>query len=96
MNRKTRKAIKGSIWKWRRIVWHIGMDNGTLNCPLCRMFYNVGYCEKCPVSIEVRKSACANTPYTDYKFEVLHGSKKDQHKCAKEELKFLKSLLKEK
>lgn len=38
MDKKTVKAIRGSIKKWEDIEKGTGMDFGVGNCPLCHLF----------------------------------------------------------
>lgn len=78
MNKTTLKALKGSIAKWQKIVDGTGIDEGTKNCPLCKMFLHRemiddrGYivddmCGGCPVAIATDYSAiCFGSPYGDY------------------------------
>jgi len=41
------EALKGSIRKWESIVAGIGIDAGTHNCDLCKMF-RIDDCRYCP------------------------------------------------
>lgn len=100
MNAKTLTALKGSIDKWQKIVDGTGVDDGALNCPLCRLFDDT--CEKCPVAIKSGKSNCDNTPYPkwrDHQKSIHYASDDWTVKCcwcrqfAEEELEFLKGLL---
>jgi hypothetical protein len=104
MTKKVLNALKGSIKKWEKIVAGKGVDEGSSNCPLCRL-YGDWECKGCPVFEKTNKKDCENTPY--YKW-MLHQSKmhdawllvetleiqcKICERFAKQELEFLKSLL---
>ena len=92
MKKKTLKALKGSIKKWEKIVAGTGTDEGLDNCPLCKVFYADFTCQDCPVYKKTGQILCAGSPYTEYaKWEMVDDAK--AMKYAKEELKFLRSLL---
>jgi hypothetical protein len=100
MNKQTLKALKGSIKKWQSIVNKTGVDRGTNNCPLCKLFYNyeyiVDHCLGCPVRNRTGEQYCTNTPYVKFS-DLDDGSgianTPEKLAAAVEELKFLKSLL---
>jgi hypothetical protein len=106
MDEKTRKALEGSIAKWQAIVDGTGKDNGTDNCPLCRMFHSdFNYCEGaeectgCPVAEEVQDSNCVGTPYYAWTKANSFADDKpwsavtdEQKQAAQKELDFLISL----
>lgn len=100
MEKHVRKALKGSIRKWKRIVKGVETDAGGENCPLC---IEIG-CSDCPVAIHANNTHCRGTPYEAW----VHGSYRlstntqggyDFNKntkalrLAQAELDFLKSLL---
>lgn len=99
MDRKTLKALKGSIKKWEKIVAKKGNDDGAANCPLCGLYPMS--CEGCPIDKKTT-NGCNFTPYekwNDHQIEI-HGERlpftiqcKICERHAKAELKFLKSLL---
>ena len=106
MNKKTLKALKGSIKKWEKIVDGTGRDNGGDNCPLCLLFImnmdNDKDCPDCPIGIKTGENFCEKTPYLAW-LNHTRG-KHDQSssievkcptckKLAIKELDFLKSLL---
>ena len=63
MNRKTRKALLESIFiKWENILSCKGDENGSDDCPLCKMFLKKS-CEGCPISTKTGLVYCENTPY---------------------------------
>jgi len=104
LDKATLKALKDSIKKWEKIVAGEGEDKGTINCPLCWLYYgsDSGTCVGCPVMRKTGLADCKGTPYTNW---VRHHM--EQHldmfscvvyceeckKLAKRELEFLKSLL---
>jgi hypothetical protein len=67
MKKKTLKALEGSIKKWKKISAGKGLDLGTINCPLCQIFYrrkgDFAHCEGCPVKKKTGKTCCYGTPY---------------------------------
>ena len=75
MDERTLEALKGSIRKWEMIVQGTGIDKGTANCPLCRLFFEAG-CKGCPVEKRMGISGCVDSPYDDW----------DVHQCWHEEL----------
>lgn len=106
MTKKTLKALKGSIVKWKKIVAGKGLDLLTYNCPLCKLFYSNKHCSACPVVDEVGAHWCEKTPHTawvDHRYD-FHPDKKtlrvfkgcpDCKRLAQAELDFLISLLPE-
>jgi hypothetical protein len=62
MNRKTLKALKGSIQKWHDISYHGAVDHGDDDCPLC-MEFNRPPCIGCPVMWFTGIEGCLGTPY---------------------------------
>lgn len=98
MNKKTLKALKGSIKKWEKIEARTEEDKGVSNCPLCRVFFSYN-CHNCPVKNRTGFASCKNTPYDKWELHqhVNHYSKrvvcKWCKKYAKDEVEFLKSLL---
>lgn len=66
MNKKTIKAIEGSVAKWDCIAQGIGTNQAVDDCPLCKLFINTG-CNKypvCPVVLAIQGvGGCAGTPY---------------------------------
>lgn len=103
MDKKTAEALEGSIEKWRHIVEEGGEDNGTGNCPLCKLFlsdYSDTSCEDCPVGKTVGTHVSCSPQYMAW-----HRHQRDEHygtpntihcpeceKFARTELEFLKSL----
>ena len=97
MNRKTLKALKGSIEKWEDIVAGTGHDDGAENCPLCQLFIR-NECVGCPVFEKTRMRECQGTPYQRWVrylgfAPTWTAGTLRQKAAAKAELKFLKSLL---
>lgn len=61
------RALKGSIRKWDQIAEGLDEDRGTVNCPLCAIFYDrVPTCEGCPVSTHTGRSYCEGSPYDEW------------------------------
>ena len=70
MNKRTLKALRGSIRKWEHIATGHETDKGSTNCPLCQEFmYRNRTCHGCPVSERTSKASCSDTPYD--KFQVI-------------------------
>ncbi len=98
MNKKTLKALKGSIKKWEKIVGGTGEDEGHKNCPLCKC----GCC-RCPVAIKTGSTDCDGTPYREWArhWNHKHGFMTQTNyvlcstceRLAAKELWFLESLL---
>lgn len=84
MNKKTAKALEGSIEKWKAIVAGTGTDEGHYNCPLCALFF-YDDCAGCPVMKKTGFGSCSNSPYDDYCQNPTRAR-------AKKELAFLISL----
>lgn len=69
MNKRTIKAIIGSIAKWDLIAQGISVNKGSENCPLCELFRNATFvhitnrCVGCPVYEKVAAPGCVHTPY---------------------------------
>lgn len=82
-----RTAMKGSILKWQGIVDGTKSDLGSLNCPLCKLFFD-NNCAGCPVAIDTGETSCRSTPYEDY---IDCGETKSIAKC---ELSYLKGVYK--
>ena len=108
MNKITLTALKKSIIKWQKIVDGEGLDSGKSNCALCEVFYYKGIgCYPCPVSLKAKEPFCANTHYVAWSkhqgkthdidwsccARKVHENCSECLKIAKDELKFLKSLL---
>ena len=104
MNKKTLKGLEGSIEKWRKIVAKEGMDKGTENCPLCRIFFDYIDCSGCPVAKATGEGFCEKTPYQWWHAHQIkchstdNWGKDKKNECptctrlARAELKFLESL----
>lgn len=107
MNKETLTALKGSIEKWKDIRFNEGKDDGTENCPLCKLYYTEWdddkLCVGCPVSEKTGEDSCSSTPYTDWKQHhvAAHNNYQYPFSClcstcreiAADEIKFLESLL---
>lgn len=100
MNKKTLKALKGSIEKWRKIAFEGGEDWAEGNCELCKKHPD---CIGCPVAAHTQKDFCDGSPYEDWSdHQRGHGTPIPQSvfddkskELAKQEYEFLKSLLPE-
>jgi len=108
MKREVIKAINESIRKWERIITGVESDKGQDDCPLCLFFKGdngESDCVRCPVYDITMAAFCRFTPYV---YWVEHQRKHHAYivrwkvhcpeceKLAKNELNFLKSLLKSK
>lgn len=100
MKKKTLDALKGSIHKWEQIRDGLIEDQGTHNCPLCKLFHDI-HCVGCPIQQHTGKMNCAGSPYEDYNDYVFYNDHNDydpndpdvEKKLAQDELDFLISLL---
>ena len=98
MNKRTLKALEGSIKKWEKIVDGTGYDRGGENCPLCKLFLHSGTfdCGGCPVYQKTRKMGCDGTPYLDFvRFRITPPSNvttQGSITAAKHMLQFFRSL----
>ncbi len=99
MNRKTLKALKGSIEHWERLASGQRKENeniGVSDCPLCVEFYQKD-CIGCPVMAKTGEECCDSTPFKDawraHRFELNGFDSLKFKNAAKKELAFLKSLL---
>ena len=96
MDKKTLRALRGSIRKWHKIAYHEKINRGVRDCPLCRQFHSafakdVDYddsCSNCPVQIRTGEPYCYETPYIKY---TTRASNRIRY--AIEERDFLISLL---
>ncbi len=104
MDAKCLTALKGSIKKWEKISERTGVDLGTENCPLCKLFFHSLFsCVGCPVAGKTKRNFCSKTPYKiwtmHHENKHLNPDKDYQVQCPKcillatQEVKFLKSLL---
>lgn len=98
MDKRTLKALQGSIRKWEKIVEGTGVDRGSDNCPLCKEFTYPVLCRGCPVQTDMQRGGCIGTPYDAWMQSGGHpmGSKantEEKFMAACLELAYLKSLL---
>lgn len=72
MDKRTLKALHGSIRKWIKIATWKGGDEGSDNCPLCGEFLD-NDCGECPIAMKTCEEYCFNTPYRNWckEFEAL-------------------------
>jgi len=82
MNKKTLKALKDSIKKWKKIIDGTGGDEGSWNCPLCKIFdgsfwlwkrrnrnwrnQKWNLCVGCPVKEKTGLVNCYGSPYDEW------------------------------
>ena len=98
-NKEQVKALKGSVRKWQRIINDTGVDLGTDNCPCCKLYYKYN-CRGCPIRIVTGQRQCNSTPYDRIlgTWELLgkdfSSYSELQKQAAKDELYFLKAILK--
>jgi len=101
MDTKTLKALQLSIDHWARLAtgtYTQGYEHvGSKCCALCTAFFHTGseMCEGCPVRDKTGKSVCVDSPYsTAARTADIHGLDSLSFRAAaRDELKFLKSLL---
>lgn len=105
MRRRTLKALRQSIGKWRRNAearTPREYTTGYGDCPLCTLFIGDG-CEGCPVREATGESYCRGTPYGSAsslwtKWAIKPDSERRRvhaQRAARDEVKFLESLLPE-
>jgi hypothetical protein len=98
MKKKTLDALKGSIRKWEQIRDGLIEDQGTHNCPLCKLFHAFE-CVGCPIQQHTGQKGCVGSPYEAYNDIYFDdGDDEDSNpehkkKLAQDELDFLISLL---
>ena len=95
-----KRAFKGSIEKWEKIVEGTGLDLASGNCPLCQ---KTNGCSNCPIGGEDGFN-CDSTPYETWinHFKKVHFLYKGEkrvlcevcRKIAEDEVEFLKGELK--
>ncbi len=107
MDKRTEKALRGSIKKWFRIAYNRGKDFGSVNCDLCELFVKNDGCEGCdgcPVFINTGYDECQGSPWEEWNNYLritnrqhiatgLHVIDEHSQKLAIAEYEFLKSLL---
>ena len=101
MDKKTKEALEASIKKWQDIADGTGVDEGSINCPLCHI-YNYKNCKGCPISERTKNRSCNKTPYNEWAKHISHAHPLYQgsnrvicetcKNIALEEVKFLESL----
>src|SRR4030065_20519 len=77
-----KKALRGSIRKWERIVSGKAVNNGSADCPCCLTWLEPSGCDGCPIKEYSGEDLCRGTPYANGKNETR----------PQRELKFLKKL----
>jgi hypothetical protein len=106
VNKKTLRALRGSIEKWRKIAEGTGVDAASDNCQLCKLFFHLQRCKGCPVAAKTGTFGCLDTPYVAW--SRLPSEDKDfdtrgnrialtakAKRVARREQRFLESLLPE-
>ena len=71
---KQKKALRGSIIKWKKIANGTGVDDGTRNCPCCKLWRN-HKCVGCPIKEFTDVSRCDQTPYDVWYREGLYDTR---------------------
>lgn len=70
MDKRTLKALKGSIRKWKKVRDQKIEDWGPNNCPLCHLFYidkyGEDYCIGCPIFEHTGEKFCEGTPHDEF------------------------------
>ena len=88
-----KKALRGSIRKWQKIVNGTGMDESYENCPCCKIWNKDGKgdCIGCPIWMFTGVGGCEHTPYDIYiGFEINADVRQLEKNMA--ELNFLKAV----
>ena len=69
MDKRTLRALHGSVRKWIAIAEWRGRDCGCDDCPLCKLFLNdtqLSDCEGCPVRGVTGSTNCVGSPYVEW------------------------------
>ena len=100
MDKKTLKALKGSIRHWKDNLKKAKTGRLTGNgltsasCPLCVKFKS--NCKNCLVFLRTGTEDCGGTPYYEVKDAVYDADQSDVIEACEAEVEFLESLLPEK
>lgn len=106
---QTIKALRSSIYKWRRIASGLGVDAGMDNCALCHIFrlkahsFSSVPCRGCPVRETTGQPGCFGTPYSWWERVSVWNDKRggriattsEARLAAQVMVNFLKALLKQ-
>ena len=89
-----KKALRGSIRKWQRIVNGTLTDEGVDNCACCRIWWSPSNgCEGCPISEFSGDYGCRGTPYEGYVDDDPDDPRfRYKDRVAVQELNFLKAV----
>ena len=87
-----KKALRGSIRKWTKIVNGTGVDEGPDNCPCCKKWYENDDCSGCPIREFTGKDGCGGTPYDLYNDRVESPLFPFQYDASVSELNFLRAV----
>lgn len=95
MKKATLEALEASIAKWEKNARVRNLDNAQIysdTCALCDLFYEDD-CTGCPVQRKTGLKECSGTPWVDC-CEIKNDDDIEGFRAAaREEVKFLKSLL---
>ena len=83
-----KKALRGSIRKWVKIVNGTGEDEGADNCPCCKIWAKKFSCKGCPIEQLTGEGDCRGTPYR-YTLVCPTGEQKNANQV---ELNFLRAV----
>jgi len=95
---KGEDPLELSIEKWQDIVdgKDKGKEHGLRNCALCEKYCDTA-CKGCPISAKTSRRLCYETPYMEFSEAISENQpQKVLKRIAKKEVKFLKSLRKQK
>ena len=94
-----KKALRGSIRKWQKVVNGKGIEMGADNCPCCKIWWADKDCEGCPIREFTGSTDCGDTPYAQWITSISpdqDGNRKaifqNEQETAKTELNFLKAV----
>ncbi len=71
------EALSESLVKWLKVSRGLIGDQGSVNCPLCKLYFKTkADCTGCPIKKHTGKAMCSGTPYVKWidHHHSKHGS----------------------